>query len=105
MEAAQPNRVRFGSFELDVQSGELFSSQRKVVLQEQPFRVLLMLIGRAGRIATREEIQKQLWPNDTVVEFDHAINTVIGNLRRALGDTVAKPIYIETVARRGYRLK
>ena len=105
MEVAQPNRVRFGSFELDVQSGELFSSQRKVVLQEQPFRVLLMLIGRAGRIATREEIEKQLWPNDTVVEFDHAINTVIGNLRRALGDTVAKPIYIETVARRGYRLR
>ena len=105
MEVAQPNRVRFGSFELDVQSGELFSSQRKVVLQEQPFRVLLMLIGRAGRIATREEIQKQLWPNDTVVEFDHAINTVIGNLRRALGDTVAKPIYIETVARRGYQLR
>jgi serine/threonine protein kinase len=104
MNAAPPTRVRIGAFELDLRTGELGSRGRKVVLQEQPFRVLLMLARREGQIATREEIQKELWPNDTVVEFDHAINTVIANLRRLLGDSVAANKYIETVARRGYRL-
>ncbi len=104
MTATPSTRVRFGAFELDLRTGELLGQNRTMVLQEQPFRVVQMLIERAGQIATRDEIQRELWPNDTVVEFDHAINTVIGNLRRALGDTVAKPKYIETVARRGYRL-
>ncbi len=101
---SSPIRACFGSFELDLRTGELSSGKRKRVLQEQPFRVLTMLAKREGQIATREDIQKELWPNDTIVEFDHAINTVIGNLRRALGDSVSSSKYIETVARRGYRL-
>ena len=63
-----------------------------------------MLIERAGEIATREDLKKKLWPNDTIVDFDHSINVAIGTLRRVLGDSAAQPIYIETVARRGYRL-
>jgi serine/threonine protein kinase/tetratricopeptide (TPR) repeat protein len=78
--------------------------RRSVILQEQPFRVLQMLIERAGEIATREDLKKKLWPNDTIVNFDHSINVAIGTLRRVLGDSAAQPIYIETVARRGYRL-
>ncbi len=63
-----------------------------------------MLIVQDGEIATREEIKKKLWPNDTVVEFDHSINAAIKKLRRALDDSAEDPQFIQTVARRGYRL-
>ena len=63
-----------------------------------------MLVERPGEVVTREELQKKLWPNDTIVEFDHSINAAIKRLRDALGDTAEKPKYVETVARRGYRL-
>ena len=62
-----------------------------MILQEQQLKVLLMLIEREGEIVTREEIKKRLWPNDTIVEFDHGINNTIKNLRRALGDSAQKP--------------
>jgi serine/threonine protein kinase len=104
MKDTLPARVRFGSFELDLKSGELREGDRRTLLQVQPFKVLLILIERNGEIATREEIKKKLWPNDTIVEFDHSINVIIGSLRRALGDSAEKPQYIETLARRGYRL-
>ncbi len=97
-------RVRFGQFELDLRAGELREGGRKVVLQDQPFQVLRILVEYDGRIVTREEIQSKLWPNDTIVEFDHGINTAIRKLRVALGDSAESPKYIETVARRGYRL-
>ncbi len=97
-------RVRFGEFELDLRTGELQASGRKIPLQEQPFQVLRILVEHDGKIATREEIQSQLWPNNTIVEFDHGINTAVKKIRAALGDTAEKPRYIETVARRGYRL-
>jgi DNA-binding winged helix-turn-helix (wHTH) protein len=109
MKASQRAILRLGAFELDLKSGELRPlepgpERRTIVLQEQPFRVLQMLIERAGEIATREDLKKKLWPNDTIVDFDHSINVAIGTLRRVLGDSAAQPIYIETVARRGYRL-
>ncbi len=109
MNVSQPNRVRFGAFELDLKSGELRplepeNGQRTIVLQEQPFQVLRLLIERNGEVATREEIRKNLWPNDTAVDFNHSINVAIGTLRRALRDSAEEPKYIETVARRGYRL-
>ena len=97
-------RVRIGAFDLDLKAGELYQDDQKVRLQEQPFQVLLMLLERAGEVVSREEIQYKLWPNDTVVEFDHSINTAIKKLRIALKDSAEKPRYVETVARRGYRL-
>ena len=102
-------RVRVGSFELDLRSGELRPAgadvaAERVILREQPFQVLRMLVEREGKIVTRDEIKKRLWPNDTIVDFDHSINVAIGVLRRALGDSAANPRYIETLARRGYRL-
>ncbi len=109
MKTDRATRVRLGAFEVDLGSGELYSlegegPQRRILLQEQPFRVLQMLIDRAGELASREELRKQLWPNDTEVDFNHSINVAIGTLRRVLGDSAASPRYIETVGRRGYRL-
>ena len=109
MKHAIQGRVRIGGFELDLKSGELRSvgsveGDSRVLLREQPFQVLRMLIERGGKIVTREEIKSKLWPNDTVVDFDHSINTAIKVLRRALGDSADRPQYIETLARRGYRL-
>src|SRR6266478_9965927 len=101
-------RVRFGAFELDLSTGELRSTEtqdpNKVLLREQVFQVLRMLLEREGKIVTREEIKAKLWANDTVVDFDHSINVTIKTLRRALGDSADNPRYIETLARRGYRL-
>jgi serine/threonine protein kinase/tetratricopeptide (TPR) repeat protein len=96
--------VCFGPFKLDLKAGELYKEGGKILLQEQPFRVLRMLVENGGEVVTREEIRRTLWPNDTVVEFDHSINAAIKKLRLALGDSAEKPCYIGTVARRGYRL-
>jgi len=108
MENRLHTRVRIGAFELDLRTGELRSVEGAgtvVLLREQVFQVLRMLAERSGKIVTREEIKNRLWPNDTVVDFDHSINTVIKTLRRALGDSAEEPQYIETLARRGYRLR
>jgi DNA-binding winged helix-turn-helix (wHTH) protein len=75
----------------------------KIRLQEQPFQILIALLDRPGEIVLREEIRQKLWPNDTVVEFDHSINAAVKRLRDALCDSAEKPRYIETLARRGYR--
>src|SRR5438552_9718743 len=96
--------VCFGPFMLDLRAGELCKDGRKIRLQEQPLQVLRMLIEHAGEVVTREEIKQRLWPNDTVVEFDHSINAAIKKLRLALGESAEEPQYVETVARRGYRL-
>jgi eukaryotic-like serine/threonine-protein kinase len=94
----------FGPFELDLKAGELHRDDHAILLQEQPFLVLKMLLERAGDVVTREEMRRTLWPNDTIVEFDQSINAAIKKLRIALDDSADNPQYVETVARRGYRL-
>ena len=100
--------MRFGTFELDVRSGELRtiepSDREPAILQEQPFRILQLLIERNGEVATREDIRGVLWPDERNVDFNHSINVAIATLRRVLEDPAAEAKYIETVARRGYRL-
>jgi DNA-binding winged helix-turn-helix (wHTH) protein len=100
MEQALSSRLRFGPFELDPRAGELHHKGQCRVLPDQQLKVLLMLIEGEGEIVTREEIKKKLWPNDTVVEFDHSINNTLKNLRRALDDSAENPKYVGTVARR-----
>jgi TolB-like protein/DNA-binding winged helix-turn-helix (wHTH) protein/Tfp pilus assembly protein PilF len=96
-------RLRFGVFELDLRSGELRKHGLRVRLQEQPFRLLEMLLERPGEVVTREELQKRLWPADTFVDFDHGLNKAINKIREALGDSAESPRFVETVSRRGYR--
>src|SRR4029078_10805312 len=75
----------------------------KISLQDQPFRLLALLLERAGEVVTREELRDKLWPADTFVDFDHSLNTAVRKLREALGDSAETPRYVETLARRGYR--
>ena len=99
-----PRLVRFEGFQLDLRAGELRSDAGKTLrLSEQPFRILTMLLERPGEVLTREEIRKELWPDNTIVEFEHSINAAMNRLRQALGDSADHPHYIETLARRGYR--
>src|SRR5215813_12133002 len=97
MESALSGRVRFGQFELNLKSGELRSTDGISILPEKPFRVLSILVENNGELVSREEIQKTLWPNDTIVDFEHGINTAVKRLRQALGDSADQPNYIETV--------
>ncbi len=96
-------RVRFGQFEMDEHAGELRREGIKVRLQEQPLQILQILLEHPGKVVTREELRKRVWPTDTFVDFDHGINNAIKRLREALGDIVETPRYIETLPRRGYR--
>src|SRR6266576_6625995 len=96
-------RLRFGVFELDPRAGELRKHGLRVRLQEQPFQVLAMLLEHPGEVLTREELQKRLWPADTVVDFDRGLNKAINRLREALGDDADNPRFIETLPQRGYR--
>ncbi len=95
--------VRFGSFEADLQEGTLTKMGSRVRLQEQPFRILVLLLERSGQIVTREEIRQNLWSHDTFVGFDDALNTAVRKLREALNDSADNPRFLETVPRRGYR--
>lgn len=95
--------VRFGEFELDQDAGELRRDGTKVRLQDQPLQILRILLEQPGKVVPREELQRQIWPSDTFVDFDHGINNAIKRLREALGDTAETPRFIETVPRRGYR--
>ena len=95
--------VHFGVFEADLRSGELRKHGLKVKIQEQPFRVLAMLLEQPGQIVAREELRKKLWPAETFVDFEHGLNAAINKLREALGDSADNPRFVETLHRRGYR--
>lgn len=94
---------RFGVFEVDAHNGELRRNGVTVKLREQSFRILVYLVEHAGRIVSRDDLRRLLWPADTFVDFDHSLNTAMMKLRDVLGDTAEAPIYIETIPKRGYR--
>src|SRR5215831_7969627 len=102
-ESSGPRVVRFGTFELDVRAGELRKQGAKIRLQEQPLRILEMLLAHPGQLVTREELRSRLWPSHTFVDFDHGLNRAINKLREALDDSAESPRFIETVPKRGYR--
>jgi serine/threonine protein kinase/tetratricopeptide (TPR) repeat protein len=101
---SRPSRlVRFGVFELRLQTGELWKDGQKIKLQDQPFHVLAMLLEKPGEMVSREQFNQRLWPRDVSVDFDHNLNAAVTKLRQALGDSADTPRYIETLPRRGYR--
>src|SRR5438270_4320494 len=96
-------QLRFGVFDLNIRTRELRKSGSRVRLQEQPFRVLAVLLERPGDMVTREELRRRLWGDSEFGDFDQAINVAVKKLRLALGDDADNPRFIETLPRRGYR--
>ena len=94
---------RFGPFEVDFSKAELRKNGVSIRLQEQPLRILQELLKRPGEVLTREELRDALWPSDTFVDFERSLNAAVGKLRAALNDSSEQPLYVETVARKGYR--
>jgi TolB-like protein/DNA-binding winged helix-turn-helix (wHTH) protein/Flp pilus assembly protein TadD len=97
------NQVRFGEFQLDLQTAELRGNSNKLTLQDQPFQVLSLLLEHPGQLVTRDELRRRLWPSDTFVDFDRGLNKAVNRLREALGDSAEHPRFIETLPRKGYR--
>jgi TolB-like protein/DNA-binding winged helix-turn-helix (wHTH) protein/Tfp pilus assembly protein PilF len=98
-----PRFYRFGTFQLDVRSGELRRGGVKLRLPGQSFQVLVRLLQRPGEVVTRDELRQLLWPADTFVDFDEGLNAAVKKLRAALGDSAENPRFVETLPRRGYR--
>jgi Tol biopolymer transport system component/DNA-binding winged helix-turn-helix (wHTH) protein len=96
-------RVRFGPYEVDPHTHELWKHGTRVRLVGQPFEILMVLISRPGQLVTREELRSELWPGDTFVDFNHGLNAAVNKLRDALCDSADDPKFIETLPRRGYR--
>ncbi len=98
-----PRSVSFGALEVDLRSAEVCKSGSKTRLQEKPLQILTLLLEHPGEVVSREELQKRLWPDGVVVDFEHSINTAVNRLREALGDNAEHPRFIETLPRLGYR--
>src|SRR5690242_20448203 len=105
MESTAPSAkiFRFGLFEADAAQGTLTRNGLRVKIQDQPFRVLVLLLERPGETVSREELRQRLWPDGTFVDFDGSLNVILKKLRAAIDDDSDNPRFIETVPRRGYR--
>ena len=95
--------VRFGTYEVSLQSGEMRKAGVRIRVQQQPLKLLEVLLERPGEVITREELRSRVWPNENFGDFDQAVNIAIAKLRSALGDSAENPRYIETLPKRGYR--
>ena len=104
MESLPPNSVvRFGTYEVSLQSGEVRKAGLRIRVQQQPMKLLGILLEHPGEVVTREELRSRVWPNESFGDFDQALNIAIGKLRSALGDSADNPRFIETLPKRGYR--
>src|SRR6201997_1927892 len=95
--------VRFGTYEVSLQSGEMRKGGVRIKVQQQPMKLLEILRERAGEVVTREELRSRVWANESFGDFDQAVNIAIAKLRSALGDSAENPRFIETIPKRGYR--
>ena len=95
--------LRFGVFELNLDLEELRKNGALIKLPPQPFKLLALLASRSGQLVTRDEIQEQLWGNDTFIDFEQGVNKCIKQIRTALSDNPDNPLYLETIPRHGYR--
>ena len=97
------HHIRFGEFQLDPSTRELWRNGQKFSLQEQPFQILSALLERPGQLISRTELQKSLWSSSTFVDFEHGLNKAMNRLREVLEDSADQPRFIETLPRQGYR--
>src|SRR5215469_907596 len=95
--------VRFGTYEVSLRSGEVRKSGLQIRVQQQPMKLLQILLERQGEVVTREELRGRVWPDESFGDFDHAVNIAIAKLRSALGDSAENSRFIETLPKRGYR--
>src|SRR5246500_5998403 len=98
----QERYLRFGQFQVDLEREELFKEGARVRIPSKVFQVLMALVERPGEIVTRDALRARLWPGGTFVNYDANVNTTVNKLRLALGDSPEKPVYVETIPRRGY---
>jgi DNA-binding winged helix-turn-helix (wHTH) protein len=99
-----PRFLRFGPFQVDQQRQEVTKNGSRLKLQGKVYQVLVALLDKPGEVVTREELRQRLWPADTHVNYDANVNTTVNKLRQVLGDSTDKPLYIETIPRKGYCL-
>ena len=99
----QPSVLRFGTYEVSLRSGELRKAGRLIRIQQQPLKLLRLLLEHPGEVVTREELRTRLWPGENFGDFDQAVNAAIAKLRGALGDSADNPRFIETIPKLGYR--
>jgi Tol biopolymer transport system component/DNA-binding winged helix-turn-helix (wHTH) protein len=99
----RPLRIAFDNFEVDLRSDEIRKNGNRIRMQAQPFQLLVLLLENSGGVVTREEICRELWPEDTFVDFEHSLAAAVNKIRGALGDAADNPRYIETLPKRGYR--
>lgn len=103
LEASElPRYIRFSTFQIDRQRQQVYQNGSRLKLQGKVYQVLMVLLLRQGEIVTREELKQALWPADTYVNYDANVNTTVNKLRQVLGDSIDKPLYIETIPRKGY---
>src|SRR6202161_4730501 len=104
MEQQRPTSVvRFGTYEVSLQSGEVRKSGLRIRIQQQPLKLLEILLEHPGEVVTREELRSRVWAEESFGDFDQAVNIAIAKLRSALGDSAENPRFIETLPKRGYR--
>ena len=101
--SAPANRFRFGEFELDTSAGELRRNGDRLRIQPQPYRLLTLLVRRAGELVTRDEIRQELWKDGTFVDFEQSVNFCVSQIREVLKDSADRPLFVQTVPKRGYR--
>lgn len=99
---AVPRYIRFGTFQIDQQREEVTQNGSRLKLQGKVYQVLLALLEKPGEVVTREELRQRLWPAETQVNYDANVNTTVNKLRQTLGDSSDKPLYVETIPRKGY---
>lgn len=97
-----PRYIRFGAFQIDQQRDEVTQNGTRLKLQGKVYQVLLALLEKPGEVVTREELRRRLWPAETQVNYDANVNTTVNKLRQTLGDSFDKPLYVETIPRKGY---
>jgi DNA-binding winged helix-turn-helix (wHTH) protein len=97
-----PRYIRFGPFQIDQQREEVTQNGTRLKLQGKVYQVLLALLEKPGEVVTREELRQRMWPAEIQVNYDANVNTTVNKLRQTLGDSSDKPVYVETIPRKGY---